>query len=120
MAEFRYKLSVNEYMMIREKSTDWVVDGVVMANTSTSLVERAMLAEIERLREIIGTTPDGVLIPDAEHLFCPKCGNEVRVNIDIAYCDNCPNPDDGCSPNHPPLPLFLESCYASPEAAKAA
>jgi hypothetical protein len=77
-------------------------------------------AEIERLREIIGTTQDGVLVTDCEHFFCPKCGNECWVNIDLAYCNHCPNPDDGSAEPRPPLPMFMESCYSSRKASEKA
>ena len=55
---------------------------------------KALAHEVKRLRDIIDTTEDGVLIPDCEHFFCPQCGGE------------------------PPLPLFLSMCYSTQQAAR--
>lgn len=76
--------------------------------------------EVERLRDIIGTTEDGALIPDCEHFFCPKCCNELE-NLDMVFntgsCWHCGNPD---SFGEPPLGLFLSSCYSTQQAARTA
>jgi hypothetical protein len=81
---------------------------------------KALAREVKRLREIIGATEDGVLIPDCEHFFCPKCCNELE-NVDLVFdtgsCWHCGNPD---SFGEPPLGLFLSSCYSTQEAARTA
>ena len=76
---------------------------------------KALAHEVKRLRDIIGTTEDDVLIPDCEHFFCPQCCEETRVVCGTAYCDNCGNPD---SFGEPPLPLFLSMCYSTQQAAR--
>lgn len=73
------------------------------------LIVDSQAAEIERLRGMIDQTADGVLVPDTNDLFCPNCGNVVRQEYDICYCDWCANPDDY---GQPPLPLFYSACYA--------
>jgi chromosome segregation ATPase len=72
----------------------------------------AAQAEVERLRGIIGTTKDGVLIPDAEHLFCPKCGNEVTVRFTTCHCYEC-------EANYGTMQYFAEQCYSTRKAAEA-
>ena len=74
-------------------------------------------AEIERLREMIEQTADGVLLPDTDRLFCPKCTGEVRLEYMNAYCDSCANPDGY---DQPPLPLLFSLCFSTREAAQAA
>lgn len=81
---------------------------------------RALAAEVKRLRAMIEQTADGALVPDCDRMFCPKCGSEVRLEYDLAYCDECPNPDSGEAYPTPPLPLSFGSCYSTREAAEAA
>lgn len=80
--------------------------------------ENAELAK--QIREWVDHTADGVPMPLCEQLYCPRCASEVRIGPDWASCDHCVNPDDGCWPHHPPLPLFQASCYSSAVAARAA
>lgn len=85
---------------------------------SQSSQDRAILAgEVTRLREMIEQTADGALVPDCDHLFCPHCGNEVRREPFLNYCDNCLNHDTGEAYPGPPLPLVSSCCYATQEAA---
>jgi len=78
---------------------------------------RVVRAENKRLRALIDQTADGTLVPDCEQMFCPRCLGKLRLEYDIAYCDNCPNPD-GC--DKPPLPLLFSQCYSTRETATAA
>lgn len=71
--------------------------------------------EIERLRQMIDQTADGVLVPDCIDMFCPKCTGELRVEYDVAYCDSCVNPSGY---NEPPLPLLFSMCYSTRDAAE--
>jgi hypothetical protein len=71
--------------------------------------------ELDRLREMIEQTADGVLLPDTDRLFCPKCTGEVRQEHVNAYCDSCVNPDGY---DQPPLPLFYSMCFSTREAAQ--
>ncbi|MEO5927677.1 MAG: hypothetical protein ABIP96_03335 [Patescibacteria group bacterium] len=77
-----------------------------------------LLKEVDRLGEIIGKTADGVLLCDAEKLYCPKCASECRQGPGWVSCDECPNPDDGNYPHEGPLPLFDSSCFAIQENAR--
>jgi Zn finger protein HypA/HybF involved in hydrogenase expression len=67
---------------------------------------------IAKLESYLEKTTDGKLVVESPMLHCPECGGIVRQEHDCVYCDECPNPDDGCWPNRPPLPLFYGSCYA--------
>ena len=87
---------------------------MVVARACEMIVARD--AEIERLRGMIDQTADGKLLPDCEKLYCAECGAEVRVIIDVAYCENCKPDEHG----NWPVPYFLASCYSTPEAARAA
>lgn len=85
---------------------------------------RCLFAEIERLRSerdrldsYLDHTADGKLVCECEKFFCPRCAGELRVVIDIAYCDDCPNPDDY---GVPPMPWSLSMAYSTREAADAA
>lgn len=79
-----------------------------------------IFTEIRRLRGIIDTTADGVLLFDAKELFCPACGEKCRIGYGWVACDNCGNPDDGCWPHQPPRTWFDSWCYASRASALAA
>lgn len=67
--------------------------------------------ELKRLRAMIGTTVDGVLIPDCETFHCPFCGEKCeKADSFYARCQSC----------KPGEYLFYDDCYASREAALAA
>lgn len=73
--------------------------------------------ENSRLREMIGTTRDGVLLPDCQSLYCPECGGKCQPGDLCVYCWNCHNHDDGTPEGCPPLILVPNACYSSREAA---
>ena len=78
--------------------------------------------EVERIRNMIDQTADGVLLPDCEKLFCPHCTNEVDRDFDwfLAACNTCMNPDTGQAESTERLPLAFTSCYSTKKAAEMA
>ena len=51
-----------------------------------------LAAELDRLRAVIGTTADGVLLCDAKELRCLECGFETMpamASSTQAWCINC-------------------------------
>lgn len=83
-----------------------------------AMADRCALAgEVGRLRSMIEQTADGVLVPDCDHLFCPKCAGEVRREYHECYCGTCPNHETGEAYPTPPLPLLYVHCCSTAEAA---
>jgi len=75
-------------------------------------VARDLITEIKRLNKIIDNnlehSADGILLCEYNGpLYCLNCGEMVRYEFDLCYCDSCPNPDSG---DEPPLPLFYSQC----------
>ena len=88
----------------------------VLLREAADEIER-LRAERDRLDSYLDHTADGKLVCECEKFFCPRCAGELRVVIDIAYCDDCPNPDDY---GVPPMPWSLSMAYSTREAAQAA
>jgi hypothetical protein len=105
------RMSIEDYNRLH----DDLARIVASANSGETLLGR-----ISKLESYLEKTADGMLVCEAERLYCPKCGGEVRSEYDLAYCDSCVNKDGGAWPYEPPLPLSYSMCLASPKQPEAA
>lgn len=72
----------------------------------------AMSARLAVLYEAIGVTQDGVIVFEAEKLFCPKCARQLMDHGNVCYCQACLDKELDR------LEFYPEECFADQDAAR--